>query len=312
MLTLRAMQIFLRVVREGSFSAAGRQLGLSAGATARSVTSLEESLGVRLIARSSRKLSLTSAGHSFHDRIAPLIEEIQHVADSISRAEEEARGPLRVHCRITLGTRILTPALPRFYQAYPDIQLTLLMSNDTAIDMVGDNIDVDLQVGPREDSSLRARQLAPGGSLLCAAPAYLAASPALEKPQDLLDHYCLTYQFGSAAPVWAFHARDGTVTDLPIDAKLRTDNGVALQACVEHGLGLGLLPHWSIGDSVAEGRLVHCLPDYQVRHSGLGNAVYAVYHESRARSQRVRVFVDFLAGLFAQARARGPAGSWSD
>jgi DNA-binding transcriptional LysR family regulator len=295
------------VVREGSFSAAGRQLGLSPAAVARSCSGLEDSLGARLLARNSRRLSLTEAGQSFHDRIRPLVEEIQQAADHVSHYDEEASGPLRVHCRIVVGTLILAPALRRFFESFPDIDLTLLMSNDQAVDMIGENIDVDVQVGRREDSSLRARLLSPGGSVLCASPAYLAEHAAPTRPEEVAGHACLAYQYATSKPIWSFHAPGGEVTDVRIDARLRTDNGVALHAALHQGLGLALLPHWAVADDLKSGRLVACLPELEVRHSGYGNAVYALYHQSRARSLKVRVFLDFLVELFADARAAAAA-----
>ena len=158
-ISLHSITIFLRVVREGSFSKAGRTLGLSPTAVSRQIAGLEAAFGGPLFHRSSRKLGLTEAGREYHRRIAPVMEEMRKANEAIAFSNTNASGTLRVHCRTMVGMLIVAPAIPRFLSEHPDIQLAFLVSNETAIDMVGGDFDVDIQVGERADSALRARLL---------------------------------------------------------------------------------------------------------------------------------------------------------
>jgi DNA-binding transcriptional LysR family regulator len=303
-MTLQSINIFLRVVREGSFSRAGRSLGLSATAISRHINALEADLGAPLLHRSSRKLSVTEVGRDYYHRIKPLIEGMRDAAEAVKMANAQPRGVLRVHCRTTVGTIVVAPATPRFLAAHPDIHLTMLLSNETAVDMVGGDFDVDIQVGERPDSALRARMLTRSDSVLCAAPKYLRDRVPMQRPGDLARENCLIYHYGNSQspPAWMFSDTSGISQSVAVQGSLRTDNGVILLAALRDGLGVAVAPRWAVVEDLAEGHLIELLPEFQARQSAAGTAVYAVFHANRHESAKVRLFIDFLASLFGSQK----------
>jgi DNA-binding transcriptional LysR family regulator len=300
MITLHAIQIFIRVAREGSFSAAARSLGLSPASVARQVSALEQAIGAPLIYRNSRTLSLTEAGRRYLERVRPLVDGLHEAQEAISGFNTRAEGSLRVHCRTTVGTLTIAPALPRFLALNPEIEVTLLLSNDRTVDLIGDNIDIDIQVGAQADSSHKARLLARDGSVLCAAPAYLDRAGPVLQPKDLSRHNCLVYHYSDHAgqAAWQFTDPAGVRQNVPVQGAIRTDNGVVLQSALHDGVGIAVVPEWSVKRQIAEGALVALLPEYRVRQSDAGTAVYAVFPASRQEAVKVRMFIDFLIELF--------------
>ena len=291
------MRLFVSVVQSGSLSSAGRQLGLSPASVSRDMNALEESLGVRLLNRTSRKLTLTEAGEIYFRQAEQILHQIIEANESVAQLQSEPRGILRVHSRMLVGHRYIVPALPGFMADYPQIKIELLMSN-FAVDLVERNIDVDIRIGKMLDSALVARKLASSERLVCAAPAYLDRFPSIEHPADLAAHNCLTYRLTVGRDIWRFIGADNALTEVPVTGNFQSDNGQALLAAVQAGVGIGLMPDWSIRDDLANGRLKHLFPDYRATHVDFENGIYAVYQKSRHMSPKVRLFIDFLAALF--------------
>jgi DNA-binding transcriptional LysR family regulator len=291
------MRLFVSVVQSGSLSSAGRQLGLSPASVSRHINSLEESLGVRLLNRTSRKLTLTEAGEIYYRQAEQILHQITAANESVAQLQTAPRGTLRVHSRMLVGHQYIVPALPDFLAQYPEIKIDLLMSN-FPVDLVERNIDIDVRIGKMLDSSLVARKLVSSERLICAAPVYLKGRPAIESPADLAGHNCLTYRLNMGRNVWRFVGADNTLTEVPVAGSFQSDNGQALRLAARAGVGVALMPDWSIRDDLASGRLKHLLPDYRATHMEFENGVYAVYQKSRHMSAKVRVFIDFLAALF--------------
>ena len=294
---LRAMRLFVSVVQSGSLSSAGRQLGLSPASVSRHVKSLEESLGVRLLNRTSRKLTLTEAGEIYYRQAEQILHQIAEANESVAQLQTAPRGTLRVHSRKLIAHQYIVPALPEFLAQYPEIKLELLLSN-YPVDLVERNVDVDIRIGKMLDLSLVARKLASSERLVCAAPAYLERHPEIEHPADLAVHNCLTYRLNMGRNIWRFVGSENTLTEVPVSGNFQSDNGQALLVATKAGLGIALMPDWSIRDDLASGRLKHLLPDYRATHMEFENGVYAVYQKSRHMSAKVRLFIDFLAALF--------------
>ena len=181
--SLREMELFVSVVQNGSFSAAGRQIGLSPASVSRHINGLEDKLNARLLNRTSRKLSLSDTGVHFYERAVAILEDVRTMSLEVSEEHRSLSGVLRVHCRVLIGEEYIAPALPGFFEQYPDIQVHLTMSNET-VDLVEQNVDVDIRIGQLADSSLVARKLATAERVLCAAPKYLEGKPAIRAPQD--------------------------------------------------------------------------------------------------------------------------------
>ena len=302
---LQPMRIFVAVVHNGSLSSAGRALGLSPASVSRHVSALEQSLGCRLINRSSRKLTLTEAGELYYGRVEQILHQIADANDSVAELQKVPRGTLRVHSRMLVGHLIVVPALPAFLATHPELRVDLLLSNGT-VDLVERNVDVDIRIGKLVDSSLVARKLANAERMLCAAPAYLDARPPVAGPGDLAAHNCLTYRINVGQTVWRFIDTDGTMQEVLVAGSLQSDNGLALLNATLAGVGVALMPDWAIGEALADGRLRRLLPQYRVSHIEFDNGVYAVYQRHHT-SAKVRAFIDFLEATFKSRAGRpGP------
>ena len=299
--SLKAVLVFVRVVQHGSLSSAARKLDISPASASRQVSALEDQLGARLLNRTSRKLTLTEAGEKyFHhaERILQHFEEAQH---SISQLQASPRGNLRVHSRVLVGQLFIVPAITDFLLQYPEIRIDLMLSNQV-VDLVEQNIDVDIRIGKLSDSSLIARRMAFSDRIVCASPAYLSKHPAIGKPQDLADHNCLTYRLTMGSVQWHFMDSQGCTTDVAVSGSLQTDFGPALREATLRGLGVSLMPDWSVRDDIRSGALVRLFAPYKVSFLEFDNGVYAVYQRSRHMSTKVKLLVDHLCKVFDQTQ----------
>jgi DNA-binding transcriptional LysR family regulator len=294
---MQPMRIFVSVVQNGSLSSAGRQLGLSPASVSRHIGALEESLGCRLINRTSRKLTLTEAGEVYYAKVAEILQQIAEANDTVAQLQAQPRGTLRVHSRVLVGHLHVMPVLPEFLARYPEVTVDLAMSN-RVIDVVEQNIDVDIRIGKLVDSSLVARKLAASERIVCAAPGYVESRPAIHSPADLAAHNCLTYRINVGRTVWRFLDAAGALQEIPVTGTFMTDNGYALRTAVLAGVGIALMPDWSVRDDLAAGRLRQLLPGYRVSHIEFDNGIYAVFQKSKHMSAKVRAFIDYLAGAF--------------
>lgn len=298
------LKLFVSVVHSGSLSAAGRNLGYSPASVSRHMTALEAQLGARLLSRSSRKLALTEAGESYFRQVEQILQHLAEANDSVAQMQAAPRGVLRVHSRMLIGEHFVVPALPSFLARYPEITVDLAMSN-SVVALVEQNFDVDIRIGKLVDSSLIARKLTSSARIVCAAPNYLASQEPILRPDDLAGHSCLTYRVNLGQTVWRFRNDDDQVLEVPVDGKFRTDNGQSLLRMIKAGLGIGLMPDWSIRDELASGELVRLFPEHQVSHIEFENGVYAVYQKTRQATTKVKLFVDHLALAFRERLANG-------
>ena len=296
---VRTLKLFVSVVHSGSLSAAGRNLGYSPASVSRHMTALEAQLGARLLSRSSRKLALTEAGETYFRQVEQILHQLAEANDSVAQMQAAPRGVLRVHSRMLIGEHFVVPALPAFLARYPDITVDLSLSNGV-VALVEQNFDIDIRIGKLVDSSLIARKLTSSARIVCASPDYLAKHAAVLQPQDLAEHNCLTYRINLGQTVWRFRSSDDRVIEVPVDGSFRTDNGQSLLNMIKAGLGVGLMPDWSIRDELASGALVRLFPEYQVSHIEFENGVYAVYQKTRQATTKVKLFVDHLLASFRQ------------
>ncbi len=295
--SLRDMELFVTVVQGGSFSAAGRMIGLSPASVSRYINALEDKLGARLLNRTSRKLSLSDVGMLFHQRAEAILSDVRDMSEEVSGEHLSPRGTLRVHSRILVGEQHIAPALPGFIERYPEINVDLTLSNEV-VDLIEQNIDVDIRIGQLADSSLIARRLVTSERILCAAPSYLENRAAIEKPSDLLNHNCLAYRINLGDVSWRFLNASGELEEVAVSGNMLTNSGPALKIATMAGLGVSLMPDWSVMNEIRSGQLVRLLPDYKISFTAFENAIYAVYSPTRHLPVKARVFIDYLAGLF--------------
>lgn len=297
---LAAMQVFTRVVAEGSFVGAGRALGLTRSAVSKGVMELEQILGARLLNRTTRRVSPTEAGRAYYERCVDILAEIEATEMQVSRLHDEPRGVLRVNAPVSFGALYLGDAITGFMTAYPDVQVEVALT-DRFVDPVEEGVDIVVRIAALRDSSLIARRLAPARVVLAASPDYLAQHGAPSAPEDLSGHRCLNYGHTTHLQRWTL-TRDGETISVLIGAALCSNNGDVLRAAALGGQGIARLPTFLVGPDIREGRLSQVLPDYPPPELG----IYAVYAPNRYLAAKSRVFIDWLVDRF------GPAPVWDD
>lgn len=293
------MEVFVRVIEQGGFSAAAREFGLTPSGTSKLVTRLEARLNTRLVNRSTRKLRLTPEGEAFYDRAVRILSDI-------SEAEREAavgacpRGHLRVNSNVPFGRLYLAPLAPRFLALYPEVTLDLVLS-DTVVDLMEERADVAIRVGPLRDSTLVARKLGASGMVVVASPDYLARCGAPATPADLADHLGVGWTFQRSIGAWPFRDGERAETISPPLVARASDGETARQLAIG-GVGLARLGLFHVGEDIEAGRLV---PVLEAFNPGDREDTHAIYlGQGGPLPARVRVFVDFLA-----ANVRMPATS---
>jgi len=304
MARLDAMEIFAEVVEAEGFSAAARSLGVSKSAVSKQVGRLEDSLGVRLLNRTTRRLSLTEAGATFYAACRRVLEEAEAAERAVSNLSAAPRGLLKLNAPMSFGFLHMAPAIAEFHVRFPQIVIDAAM-NDRFVDLVEEGYDVALRIGALRDSSLIARRVAPCRNVICASPDYLARRGRPEKPADLRDHDCLLYANTAQPREWTFHTPGhslGGLEKVKVDGPLIANNGDVLCGAAVSGMGIANLPTFIVSRHLREGRLQPLLPGFPPPEQG----IHAVYPHSRNLSVKVRVFVDFLADHF------GPDPYWDE
>ena len=301
MARLDEMEIFAEVVEAEGFSAAARRLGLSKSAVSKQVGRLEDRLGVRLLNRTTRRLSLTEAGTSFYEACRRVLDAAETAERAVANLSADPRGLLKLNAPMSFGFLHLAQAIPAFHARYPQITVEAAM-NDRFVDLIEEGYDLALRIGDLADSSLIARRLAPCRSVLCASPDYLDRHGRPERPEDLSGHACLIYANNQNPQEWLLRTPGGGLVRAKVQGPLLANNGDVLCGAALGGMGISRLPTFIVGQHLREGRLETVLPGFPLPEQG----IHAVYPHSRNLSVKVRVFVDFLAERF------GPEPYWDD
>lgn len=283
------MQVFVRVVEAGSFSEAARQLLMTPSTVSKLIGRMEDRLGVRLVERSTRRLSLTDEGRLFYERSGALLAELDDIERELGQGAEGAGGTVRVNASVAFGVLGIEPLLPEFWRTYPNVVIDLSLS-DEIVDLYLDRTDIAFRVGPLTDSSLLARKIGVARRKIVAAPAYLARHGTPLTVDDLDHHNCLGFNFRRAAPIWPL--RDGgRIVDRMVGGSPLANNGETVRRLVLAGVGLARLGDFHVREDLAQGRLVEVLAE-----AGHGDAedVHALYLGGQRMPQRIRLFLDFM------------------
>jgi len=287
-----SIQLFLAVAEEESFAGAARRLGVSAAAATRRIAALEDALSTRLLARSTRRVSLTAEGEVYREHALGILEAVDNSHEALRNFDASPRGRLRVTSRSSIGLRLIVPHVCEFRQRYPDVSLGLELSDNPG-DIVAEGFDVAIAMGQLENSSLVAKTLAVTDSLVCASPDYLKRRGHPTDPRVLKDHECLSFQARSGRNTWRF-SKGASCTDVRITAAIAINNGEALKQLALDGLGVVLVTDWLVTEELKDGSLIQLFADYQIEPQG--TPVTALYPTRSHLPQKVRVFLDFFAG----------------
>lgn len=290
---LGAMAVFAQVVEAEGFSAAARQLGVAKSSVSKQVSRLEDELGVRLLNRTTRRLSLTEAGRTFFQGCQRVVAEASAAESAVTHLGAAPRGRLNVGAPMSFGLRHISPVLPLLLGRCPELTVDLAL-NDRFVDLVEEGFDVGVRIAHLKDSSLVARRLAPSRNVLCAAPEYLAAHGMPRTVEDLTAHECLLYSYQASGGKWRFVGPGGR-REMRVRGRLRANSGESLLAAALAGYGIVRLPTFICGDALRDGRLIRLLPEWGDPQE---TAINAIYPASRNLSPKVRVFIDFLVEQF--------------
>ena len=283
------MEVFVRIVDLGGFSAAARALRMTPSAVSKLIARLETRLGARLVSRSTRKLQLTPEGSAFYDRAVRVLADLDE-AERSAAAGASPRGRLRVNTNVPFGTHYLIPLLPGFLERHPEVTVEVTLT-DTVVDLLEDRADVAIRVGPLKSSQLVARKLGESRMMLVASPAYLSARGTPQTPGDLARHNLLGFSFARQSNGWPFRDADGSASAVVPTGNALVSDGESMRLLVLTGLGISRLSLFHIGPDIEAGRLVPVLEAY---NPGDTESIHAVYVGGGHLPARVRAFLDYL------------------
>lgn len=291
---LDAMRLFVRVAELGSFAAVAKQLGVARSVVTRKVAALEARLGVKLIARSTRRLNLTAAGAGYLEKCREIIKLLEAAETDITEDRQEPRGPIRIGLPLIFGVRHLAPLLLEFCRRYPGIALDMDFS-DRRINLIEEGVDLSIRITDTLGQREVARRLGSVAMVVVASPEYLRAHGEPAHPAELAGHECLSYTLSDNSS-WRFTV-DGQVRNYPMGGRLQANNGDVLMAAAVQGLGIACEPMFIAGPALTAGSVRQVLADFPIPELG----IHAVLPGNRHVPHRVRVLVEFLAGRLEQS-----------
>lgn len=278
--------MFVKVVETGSFAAAARRLGTSSGQASKLVSKLESDLGVKLLNRTTRALSLTEAGQAYADRMRAILESFDDLTTELQNAAIAPRGRIRLTAPLSFGTVRLAPVLARFARDYPEISLEVQFT-DRIVNLVEEGFDAAVRVGRTMDSALVGRKLGKARMLTVAAPGYLALRGRPIVPADLAGHDCILDTNNREPGVWLYRQD----TRVNVSGRLIFSNATACLAAAEEGLGIAYLPDFVLQDQLVQERVIEVLADWSEESLG----IHALWPGRRNLPRKLRVLVDFMA-----------------
>jgi DNA-binding transcriptional LysR family regulator len=285
---LNRLAVLVALVRAGSFTAAAETLGMTKAMVSQHVARLERELGVTLLLRSTRRMTLTEAGSAFHAACVRILAEAEAAIEQVGRGQEKPSGTLRLTATSDYGTPVVAPALAQFMRLHPQLQVDLVLT-DHVSDLIAERFDLAIRMGRLRDSDLRSARLGAFRQLMVASPAYLTRHAEPRTLSDLAAHDWVALTLLSSPLRWTFHAPDGSRRTVRMRAVAQANNVAAAHALVLHGAGVSVLPDYLVTDDVREGRLVVLLAQYTLPECG----IHAVY-PGRQAPAKVRAFIDYL------------------
>ncbi|TAU52179.1 LysR family transcriptional regulator [Rhizobium leguminosarum] len=293
---LTSLTVFGRVVECGGFSAAARRLNMSVTMVGNHVQSLEDRLGVRLLNRTTRKVSLTETGKYYYERSLQILAELEEADRTAGALSSTPRGTLKVYTSSAI-VRFLLPVVSEYMELYPSISLDFSVG-ERLVDMIEDGYDLVMRTVPPPDSSLVARKLTPWRHMLVCSPAYFESHPMPKTPAEVADHNCLQYAYYPYGDEWRFEDGEGKKESVKIGGNVVSNSAEMLRFLTLTGRGIFLAPSFVVFDDIAEGRLVKIMPDYRPIEFNIN----AVYPNRSHLPTKVRLFIDLLAERFAEHR----------
>ena len=288
---LAALELFVRVVDTGSFSAVARDQGIGQPAVSKAVIQLETWLGVSLLLRSTRSVTPTEAGRLFYERARRTVEEAEEAVLAARGSKSGLSGRLRVSASVCFGRLHVIPHLPVFLAEHPDLEIELVL-DDRQVDLVNEGIDVALRMGPLPDSNMTARRIAEGRRVVVATPTYLQRHGTPMSPGDLADHQAILYSGRVGWTSWTFRKAEQDVS-IELKGRLKVTAAEGLREAVNCHMGFAIAPEWNFSPELKSGEVVALLEDWVLPPTELS----AVYPTGRFASTKARAFASFVERL---------------
>jgi len=293
-----AMRTFVRIVDAGSLTGAADSLGRSLPTVVRSLATLEKSLGVRLLQRTTRRMSLTEEGRIYVERCRRILADVDEAEEALTSQQAEPRGELRVTAPVRFGELHVAPAVVKFLEAHRKVKVELLLL-DRVVNLIEEGIDVAIRIASPADSTLVATRVGEVRQVVCASPELLDRTGEPVHPSDLAQRPAIYFQGATPAPLWTFAEADRTFT-VPIDAAFACNQAAAsVEACAA-GLGFGRFLSYQVESLIAQGRLRRVLADFELP----AIPVQVVFAHARLMSPRIRAFVDWMKAALPRSRER--------
>ncbi|MDC1442621.1 LysR family transcriptional regulator [Rhodospirillaceae bacterium] len=287
------MKVYCSVVENDSLAGAARSLNVSPSVVSKQLSALEDRLGVRLINRTTRRISVTQEGTAYYESCKRIITDVAEAENAASSAHAAPRGLLKITAPVTFAHRHLTPHLPKFLDMFPEVEVQVQV-NDRVVDLVDEGIDLAIRISQLKDSSLIARRLAPNRRYIAATPEYLKKNGTPNAVDDLKEHRLITWPPGNPLNDWHFLI-NGIERIMKVNGAIAVNEGDGILTTLLAGGGLGMTQEFLAGPYVREKKLVPLLEEF-VRED---NPIYAVYPSNKHLSPKVRAFVDFLVKIYS-------------
>jgi DNA-binding transcriptional LysR family regulator len=295
------MQVFISVVENSSFAAAGKHLNMSPSSVSKLVSRIEDRLQTRLLLRSARTTSLTAEGEIYYRSACRILADIRHTESVLSQGPNVTpRGQLRISASVPFARCVLLPLIPEFTELYPEIELDLSL-DDSSIDLMQNTADIAIRVGAVSDCPLKARKIGESRRTLVASPTYLARYGIPDHPENLEQHRCIGFNFHRGLNEWLFkeHSNGRGITKR-INSSITASDGETVRQLAILGMGIARLASFHIGQDIEEGRLVPLLQEY---HYGRNEPIHALFVDHTHLAARVRAFIDFFAEKLSRQKA---------
>ncbi|OYD65055.1 UNVERIFIED_ORG: LysR family transcriptional regulator [Burkholderia sp. CF145] len=292
---LAAMEIFVSVAEAGSFSAAAKRMNVGQPAISKSVAQLEERLGVRLILRSTRGLTMTDAGQRFYEHAKRAIQEADDAEQVVRHASDSLSGKLRVSAAVTFACLHVLPSLDSFLSRHPKLEIDLKL-DDRIIDLLEEGMDVALRMGALTDSSMTARRIGRSPRLVVGTPDYFSRAGVPTTPAELDRHQAIVYSQGGGGETWTFRQNDSDV-DVTVSGRVRVSAAEGMRTAVLNGVGLAIASRWMFSPELASGKVEAVLTDWTLPAVDL----WAVFPSGRLVTAKARAFVEFVEEALARA-----------
>jgi len=295
---ITTLEMFMEVMRQRNFTDIAPAHGIAPSSVSRTITGLENELGIRLFQRTTHKLEPTEAGMVYFKRIRSILDDLESAREIAADLSEEPKGTLRVTASTVFGGMQIVPLLPELSEKYPSLSIELNLT-DTYLDLIEERIDVAIRVGTLRDSTYIAKRLAKMAFYICASPQYIDKYGKPELPHQIGDHHYLLFPRAGYNSNWLFKDKQQNIVDIPINEKILITNSQSIKQCTLFDMGLSLLPDWLVNQEIAQGKLIRLFTNYDVTATDYESSVWLMYPSREYLALKARVFIDLLSARFA-------------